>query len=277
MARQLSPPFFSATPVFDRAQYAQAVGREIGDKIVTSMLSQHLKAGNIRRIARGVFASVPKHADPATWSVDRFLAASRLRQGGVIGYHSALQLHGYAYSEGFDLQVIASGQPALLETADFSCRFVKAPAPLADSDITTVDRLGQTIRVTTLECTTADLFDRPDLAGGPEELVNSLDLISRLDARQVLSRLGALGNATAAGAAGWWLEANQERLGVADSILADLHALAPRQNRYALGARPGAGKVASGWRVILPKAILSPSFEGQPWTCPHVDTSTPAP
>jgi hypothetical protein len=79
-----------------------------------------------------------------------------------------------------------------------------------------------------------------------------------------LSRLGALGNATAAGAAGWWLEANRERLGVADSILADLHALAPRQNRYALGARPGAGKVASGWRVILPEAVLSPSFEGQP-------------
>ena len=264
MARQLSAPFFSETPVFDRAQYARAVGREVGDKIVTSMLSQHLKAGNIKRIARGVFASVPKHADAATWSVDRFLAASRLRPEGVIGYHSALQLHGYAYSEGFDLQVIAAGQPALLETADFTCRFVKAPAPLADNDITTVDRLGQTIRVTTLECTTADLFDRPDLAGGPEELVNSLDLISRLDARLVLSRLSALGNATAAGAAGWWLEANQERLGVADSILADLHDLAPRQNRYALGARPGAGKVASGWRVILPEAVLSPSFEGQP-------------
>ena len=262
MARQLSAPFFSDTAVFDRAQYARAVGREVNDKVVTSMLSQHLKAGNIRRIARGVFASVPKHADAATWSVDRFLAASRLRRDGVIGYHSALQLHGYAYSEGFDVQVIAPGQPGLMQTADFTCRFVKVPAPLTDIDIMSVDRLGQAVGVTTLECTVADLFDRPDLAGGPEELVNSLDLIGRLDARRVLSRLRALGNAAAAAAAGWWLETNQERLGVADEILTDLRALAPRQNRYALGARPGHGKVARGWRVILPEAVLKPTYEG---------------
>ena len=263
MARQPSPPFFSDTPVFDRAQYAHAVGRKAGDKVVTSMLSQHLKAGNIRRIARGVFASVPKHADPATWSVDRFLAASRLRPGGVIGYHSALQLHGYAYSEGYDVQVVAPGQPGLLETADFTCRFIKAPAPLADTDVATVDRLGLAVRVTTLECTVADLFDRPDLAGGPEELVNSLDLIGRLDARLVLRRLAVLGNAAAAGAAGWWLEANQERLGVTDETLAALQALAPRQNRYAFGASPGGGRLVPRWRVILPDSIISSTFEGQ--------------
>ena len=263
MARQLSPPFFSETPVFDRAQYARAVGREVGDKIVTSMLSQHLKAGNIRRIARGVFASVPKHADPATWSVDRFLAASRLRPGGVIAYHSALQLHGYAYSEGYDVQVIAPGQPGLLNTADFTCRFIKAPAPLADADVTTVDRFGQTVRVTALECTVADLFDRPDLAGGADELINSLALIGRLDADGVLRRLTALGNAAAAGAAGWWLEANQERLGVSGDTLVALQALAPRHNRYALGASPGEGRLAPRWRVILPDSVVRPTFEGQ--------------
>ena len=44
------------------------------------MLAQHLKAGNILRIAREVFASVPKHPYARSWSADRFLAASRLRQ-----------------------------------------------------------------------------------------------------------------------------------------------------------------------------------------------------
>ena len=263
MATQLSPPFFSDTPVFDRAQYARAVGRETGHKVVTTMLNKHLKAGNIRRIARGVFASVLKHADPATWSTDRFLAASRLRSGGVIGYHSALQLHGYAYSEGYDVQVIAPGQPGLLETADFNCRFVKTPARLLDADVTSVDRLGQTVRVTTLECTVADLFDRPDLAGGSEELINSLDLVGRLDVRLVLRRLTAVGNAAAAGAASWWLEANEERLGVPDETLGAVRALAPRQNRYALGTRPGGGKLASKWRVILPGSVVNRTFEGQ--------------
>src|SRR3546814_6475198 len=92
MSRLISAPFFSAHPVFSRAEYAAAVGRRPGDKVVTAMLAQHLQAGNIRRVARGVFASVPKHADAGKWSVDRFLAASRLRRGGVIAYHSALEL-----------------------------------------------------------------------------------------------------------------------------------------------------------------------------------------
>ncbi len=176
MPRQLSAPFFSDASVFDRAQYAQAVGRAPNDRVVSAMLDQHLKAGNIRRIARGVFASVPKHADPATWSVDRFLAASKLRRGGVIGYHSALELHGYAYTEGPDVQVIAAGQPLTLAADGLTCRFVRPPKGFSTPGaIEAVDRQGVLVPVTTLERTVADLFDRPDLAGGGEELLNSLD------------------------------------------------------------------------------------------------------
>ena len=262
MPRQLSAPFFSETPVFDRAQYAAALGRPASDKVVTAMLSQHLKAGNIRRIARGVFASVPKHADAATWSVDRFLAASRLRPSGVIAYHSALELLGYSYTDSQDVQVASPGQPGVLKTADFTCRFVTPSAPFGPDDLQTVDRLGQGVTATTLECTIADLFDRPDLAGDVEELINSLDLVTRLDARRLTDRLGALSNATAAGAAGWWLERNAERLGVSAAAIAALRPLAPKQNRYALGAAVGAGRLAAGWRVILPETVLAPNFEG---------------
>jgi predicted transcriptional regulator of viral defense system len=262
MARQLSAPFFSETPVFDRTQYASALGRATGDKVVTAMLAQHLKAGNIRRIARGIFASVPKHADAASWSVDRFLAASRLRPGGVIAYHSALELQGYAYSEARDLQVAAPGQPGVLATSDFTCRFIKPAAVFGPDDIQAVDRLGQAVATTTLECTVADLFDRPDLTGDVEELMSSLDLVTRLDARRLAARLGALGNATAAGAAGWWLERNAQRLGVTEAAIALLRPLAPKQNRYALGASTGAGRLAPGWRVILPETVLAPGFEG---------------
>jgi len=262
MPRQISAPFFSETPVFDRAQYAAALGRTASDKVITTMLSQHLKAGNIRRIARGVFASVPKHADAATWSVDRFLAASRLRPGGVIAYHSALELLGYAYSDSQDLQVASPGQPGVLKTTDFTCRFVTPSAAYGPDDLQRVDRLGQAVTATTLECTIADLFDRPDLAGDVEELMNSLDLVARLDARRLTARLGALGNATAAGAAGWWLQRNADRLGVSSAAIDALRPLAPKQNRYALGATTGGGRLAAGWRVILPEAVLTPGFEG---------------
>ena len=267
MPRQLSAPFFSDLPVFDRAQYAHAVGRQPGDKVVTSMLNQHLKAGNIRRIARGVFASVPASiAAPETWSVDRYLASFHLRPGGgrprlPLGARTAwLRLLRRVRSCRSSRPVSRAG---LLQTSDFTCRFVKPAVALEPDAVGKVDRLGMDVAVTTLERTVADLFDRPDLAGGAEELINSLDLIGRLDAARLLEHLQRLGNATAAGAAGWWLESSHDRLDVPEGVLTAIHRLAPTQNRYALGAQSGAGKAATGWGVILPEAIVDRRFEGQ--------------
>ncbi len=263
MPRLISAPFFSANPVFRRAEYATAVGRRPDDKIVTAMLTQHLQAGNIRRIARGVFASVPKHADAATWSVDRFLAASRLRHCATIAYHSALELHGYAYTEWHDVQVIAEGEPGLFEAAGFACRFVRAPRGFAPPDgVMVVDRLGQEVRVTTIERTIADLFDRYDLAGDAEELFNSLDLVVRIDALALVRYVRALCKATTAGAMGFWLEREHKRLGVPDVALEELRTLMPAQPRYVLGTKSGEGKTARDWNAILPVDILERRFEG---------------
>jgi predicted transcriptional regulator of viral defense system len=263
MPRQLSAPFFSDAPVFDRAQYAKAVGRAPNDRVVSAMLDQHLKAGNIRRIARGVFASVPKHADPATWSVDRFLAASKLRKGGVIGYHSALELHGYAYTEGPDVQVIAAGQPLTLTADGLTCRFVRPPKGfLTPGAIEAVDRLGLLVPVTTLERTLADLFDRPDLAGGGEELLNSLDMVPRVDVPALQAQVASLGNATAAALCGWWLENAQPDLRISKAAIETFRPLAPKQPRYALGAKPGDAKLAPGWKILLPPSVTERRFEG---------------
>ncbi len=263
MPRLVSAPFFSAHPVFRRAEYAAAVGRCSRDKTVTAMLAQHLRAGNLRRIARGVFASVPKHVDAATWSVDRFLAASRLRQDGTIAYHSALELHGCAYTIGHDVQVIARGEPGIFETADFTCRFIRPPRGFAPPDgIALIDRLGLEVAVTTIERTVADLFDRHDLAGDAEELFNSLDLVARIDAEALARHARALGKATAIGALGCWLEREQERLGVPNVVLGELRASMPVQLRYALGAKPGRGKAIRDWNVILPFDVAERRFEG---------------
>ena len=268
MPRLISAPFFSEHPVFRRAEYAAAVGRQPGDKVVTAMLAQHLKAGNIQRIAREVFASVPQFAKGKGWVADRFLAASRLRPDGVIAYHSALELHGYAYTVWHEIQVIADGEPGMVKTDWLACRFVRPPrgfAKWADTlvdGVTTVDRLGLEVKVTTVERTISDLFDRHDLAGGAEELFNSLDLIVRVDADALIRHTRARGNAAAAGALGFWLERECEQLAVPERALEELRTLAPTGLRYALGAKPGFGKTAKGWNVILPAEIAERRFEG---------------
>ena len=268
MPRLISAPFFSEHPVFRRAEYASAVGRQPSDKVVTAMLAQHLKAGNVQRIAREVFASVPPHAKERGWTVDHFLAASRLRLGGIVAYHSALDLHGYAYSERNEVQVVTGGEPGRYKSTGFVCRFVSPRRSLVGTQdalmdgVTTVDRLGLEVRVTTVERTIADLFDRYELAGGAEELFNSLDLIVRVDADAIVRHTRSLGNAAATGALGFWLEREREQLAVPERALKSLRALAPIATRYALGAKPGYGKSAKDWNVILPTEVVERRFGG---------------
>ncbi len=258
-----SRSFFSAHPVFRREEYARAVGRRTTDPVVTVMLRQHLLAGNILRVARAVFVAVPPHGDARNWTADRFLAASKLKLDAVIAYHSALELHGAAYTDAPDVLAITKSDPTVFETAQFSCRFVKWPAGLvATRDIATVDRAGLSVRVTTLERTIADVFDRPDLAGGAEELFNSLALVERVKTDELVRQVRGLKNAAAAGAVGWWLENEQQRLGVPAAALASLRALKPKHPQYVLGAKPGTAKSVGSWNILVPRALATPAFEG---------------
>jgi predicted transcriptional regulator of viral defense system len=255
-------------PVFRRDEFAEAFDRQTGDRAVTDLLKYHLRAGNIRRIARGVFASVSKGAIQAAPIVDRFLAASRLRIGAVIAYRSALELHGYGHTTAGtnEVQVIAPGEPGLVETVDFTCRFVSPPSHHTPSEgVTAIDRQGLAVSVTTLERTLVDLFDRYDLAGGAEDLFRSLDVVvereTPFDIEALVDFAKQLNNATAAAALGYWLDRERGRLGVTAAAVEDLRSLAPRHARYALGATPGRGRAGTGWNVILPTDIVERYFD----------------
>jgi hypothetical protein len=137
---------------------------------------------------------------------------------------------------------VAPGQPAVLAAEGFTCRFIKAPAPYGEADLTTVDRLGQSVPVTTLECTVADLFDRPDLAGGTDELISSLDLIGRLDPDRLITRLAAGTPRRRRG--GRWLE-RRRGSSACPRCLDGLQALAQAEPLRP-GAVSGAGRLAPG-------------------------------
>jgi hypothetical protein len=51
---------------------------------VTSLLRRHLRAGNIKRVSREVFAAVPAHLAADRMVIDRFAAARKLRSDGVL-------------------------------------------------------------------------------------------------------------------------------------------------------------------------------------------------
>ncbi len=260
--QHLSRQFFSATPVFRREEYARALNKSVRDPNVTAMLTYHRRAGNVQRVARGVYASVPAHVSASTWVVDQLLAASRLRREAVVAYHSALELHGFAYSTFSEVQLMAPGEPGRLKARGFTCRFLPVRAGLnRATDVMSVDRLGLQVAVTTPERTIADLFDRYDLAGDVEELLQSLNLVSRVKTDRLYDCVRSLDNASAAASVGWWLEMHRDRLKVSASDLVKFRGLAPTHAQYVLGAKPGSAKLAPNWNIMAPVELLTPRFE----------------
>ena len=63
-----------------------------------SVLKQHVAAGRLLHLRRGLHAVVPRDPDPASHPVDPYLVATQLADDAVVAYHAALQFHGKAYS-----------------------------------------------------------------------------------------------------------------------------------------------------------------------------------
>ena len=126
----------------------------------------------------------------------------------------------------------------------------------------TMDRHGVAVRVTAVERTLVDVLHRPELAGGVEEVLKSLDLVRYLDPAKVADYVELLDNRSIASVSGWWLEKRRSALGITDDILTRLRAWLPRSKHYALGAEPGHAVLVEPWRVLLPPQAVDADFEG---------------
>jgi predicted transcriptional regulator of viral defense system len=259
--------FLSAHPVFTRAEFAATFGHPTSAAKVTSLLRHHLRAGNIKRVSREVYAAVPAHLPADRMVIDRFAAASKLRSDGVLGFHSGLELHGIAYSEFNEVQLVSAGRTELVDLPFGACRFITPPKALvvagkADYLTMIMDRQRVAVRVTAVERTLVDVLHRPELAGGTEEVLKSLDLIRYLDPAKIADYVELLDNRSIASVSGWWLEKRRSALGVTDDVLTRLRARLPRSKHYALGAEPGHAVLVEPWRVLLPPHAVDAAFEG---------------
>jgi predicted transcriptional regulator of viral defense system len=121
-----------------------------------------------------------------------------------------------------------------------------------------VERLGQEVRVAGLERTLVDVCDRPDLAGGWEELWRSLETIEYFDLDVVMQYIRLLGNRTTAAKVGYYLQQHAEALGVDDRYLKRLERLCPRQPHYL--DRGKAGKLIRRWNLVIPPSLAEKSW-----------------
>lgn len=263
--------FFSKHPVFTTDEF-EAFMHDRGStnpQTRRNLLHYFHSHGTIFSIRRGLYCSVPLGTDPKSCPIDSYLLAAKLAPDSAIAYHSALELHGRSYSMQ-NRVIYASKKYSAGHTFKFrGVRYqsVKPPTALIrtrreDHEITSVDRSGQDVRVTTLERTFVDVLDRPKLGGGWEEIWKSLETIPHLNLDKVIEYALLLAKRKTISLVGFYLEQHRKDLLVEDSQLDKLEQRRPSQPQY-LGrsSSPKPGRLISRWNLVIPEEVIERAWE----------------
>ncbi len=250
--------FLTSHRVFTRAELLAALdGRSTAT--VDRTLTRWRQQGRIEPVKRGLFVRLgPGEALP-----DYAALAARMAPDAAAAYHTALEVHGCAQSlfERFSFVTWTGVKAVTYRGRDLVP--VRPRAQLAadggDGWIETHERDGLELRVTSLERTAVDVLDRPDLAGGVEEVWRSLAGLPAIDPVALLDYVLVLGSARVASRVGFFLEIRREELAIPASTLAALQDLLPRHPVHmerALG-----GRLNRRWRLIVPSELAGPPEE----------------
>ncbi len=255
--------FFRNHPVFtgeEMDNYLSSCGKT-NSRTKETLLAYHRKTGHVLPIRRGLYAVVPPGTDPDSYSVDPFLVASKLSGDAVLSYHTALELHGYAYSVQEHFVYSASRPLAPLTFRNYSFHGVRFPGSLRRANqesfgVVVVDRSGMEVRVTSLERTMADVLNRPKVSGGWEEIWRSLESVPFVDLDKVVEYVLLLGNATTSAKVGFFLDQHRIPLMVEEKHLKALQSFRPRQPHYLDRSKQRPGRLVSEWNLIVPTEIF---------------------
>jgi predicted transcriptional regulator of viral defense system len=260
--------FFRTHPVFSVEDFAGFLSSYGTHNVRTqeSLLAYHVKAGNIVRVRRGLYASVPPGASSENSPIDPFLLAGRMSTDAILAYHTALEAHGKAYSVYEHFTYLASKPKPLVNFRSHLFKGVRFPQALvrnkAESfDVVKTDRSGMEIRITGLERTLVDVLNRPDLSGSWEEIWRSLETVEYFDLDKVTEYTLLLENATTAAKVGFFLDQHRESLMIEDAHLKAFNAFRPRRPHYMERSRRKSGRFVSAWNLVVPEEIIHRSWE----------------
>jgi predicted transcriptional regulator of viral defense system len=261
-------PFFESHSIFryeELAAYMQAHGSNRPANC-RQQLSYHHKVGNLVHIRKFLYAVKPSTIEEKLHWIDPYLIASKSTEDAILGYHTALELLGLAYST-FGECIFLTARPAhLFSYEGQQYRPVIFPKALlkknkTDYGVETIKKQGITIKLTGVERTIVDILDRPDLAGGWEEVWRSLDNVIQIDLEKLVEYTLLLENATVAAKVGFFLEQRPEHLPVGHEYIKKLLKYVPKQPHYMDRNREGKGKYIEKWKLIVPLEIIERKWE----------------
>ncbi len=263
--------FMELNRVFTVEEFARHLGGE--KSLAEYRVRYYLKQGRLKRLANGVYATVPVGVAPESYEPDAFLAAAAIRPDAVFAYHSALDLLGQGHSVWWTCTVCTARRRLPVVLGRTTLKFLshpkaarlraKARSSREEATVpwtTEVSRGGRSLRVTTPERTLVDGLRELSLVGGLDELVESMDGFATLKQDTLQEILLAYDNRRLWAAVGWYLQRRLKDLFLDASILSDFQKNRPRTRVYLVPGQRG-GVLARDWNLVVP-AHLQRSVRG---------------
>ncbi len=260
--------FFYKNPIFIHKEFLNYLDAHGTTNLSTqnTILKYHTKQGHLKRLRRGIYAVVPPSTTLDTFTVDAYLLAFKMTEDAVLGYHTALELHGLAYSSFEQFTYISHHniQPFVFHNQIFRC--VPTPTPLlkkniADFGVIKMNREGIDVRVTSLARTLVDVLTRPNLTGGWEEVWRSIETIAVFDVEEAIEYVQLLNNATTAAKLGYFLEQRPSAVAVDEKYIRQLQKHIPSQCHYVDRSRRQPSKFIAKWNLMIPIEIIEKTWE----------------
>lgn len=262
---QRTTDFMELNRIFTVEEFARHLGGQ--KSLAEYRVRYYLNQGRLKRLANGVYATVPVGVASESYEPDAFLTVAAIRPDAVFAYHSALDLHGQGHSVWWTCTVCTARRRSPVVLGRTTIKFLSHPlaarprtgalSSRGEAGVpwtTEVSRGGRTLRVTTPERTLVDGFRELSLVGGLDELVESMDGFASLNPDALQEILGAHDNRRLWAAVGWYLQRRLKDLFLDASILCDFQKHRPRTRVYLVPGRRG-GVLARDWNLIVPSHL----------------------
>ena len=247
--------FLHTHALFSREEFAAAMGLRgpSAPATITKHLQTWRRDGRLVAVRRGVYVRLAVGQVASDVGVDPLALASRLAADATLAYHTALEALGVAQSafERLHFLTWTKSKPLRFQQRDYVP--VRPRAQLRrvkELFVVRLERAGLQLRATSLERTLVDVLDRPDLAGGMDEVWRSLSAVEAVDFA-VLARYAELVSRPVLTARlGYVLESHARRWLTPPKLLAALEAKRPAGPVYLDRRQPG--RLVKRWNLVVP-------------------------
>lgn len=236
------------------AQFAEEAFEKNYQYLYIKYLRRLMTDGRLKRVRRGIYAAVNIY-EKQRLPPDKYLIGVKLRRTYYLGWHTALELHGSAYSAYNSCYVATPDnlkfRPFKYDNLSFRCIATKD----LKTEVSTLKHLGQDIRISSPSRTFVECIYRPDLCGGYEEAVKSLDGLGGTTAKGILASLELYNKDSLYRAVGYfleWMAKNSPYYGhIKDRDFEKIRSNIGKKPTYLMKCKKP--KLIERWNVYVPK------------------------